>query len=29
MPLTRNTCLERDAADPIAPLRDAFALPTA
>ena len=27
MTLTRNSCLERDAADPIAPLRDAFALP--
>ena len=25
--ITRNSCLERDAADPIAPLRDAFALP--
>lgn len=27
MTITRNACVERDAADPIAPLRDAFALP--
>ncbi|MEW6319030.1 MAG: kynureninase, partial [Pseudomonadota bacterium] len=27
MTITRNSCLERDAADPIATLRDAFALP--
>ena len=27
MTITRNSCLERDAADPISPLRDAFALP--
>ena len=27
MTITRNSCVERDAADPIAALRDAFALP--